>query len=147
MAARIPLTPDQSAFVASRVQRFHLEAPRAWQWQVPYVARFGALPLYLGWTETLALQPEGRVVRWSTEQAYEGLKLVDEPIELAIALVCAAQQHSILRDLVPSRPHEAAECHVCAGVGHVAQQPELICECGGLGWRPGSVEALGLVAE
>jgi hypothetical protein len=36
---------------------------------------------------------------------------------------------------MPERPHDAVVCPSCHGSGQAAR-PEVVCECGGLGWVP-----------
>ncbi|HKO91813.1 MAG TPA: hypothetical protein VJU61_11700 [Polyangiaceae bacterium] len=145
MRARLRLKPEQAAFVADRVRHFARDAPETWSWQRGYVQEHRALPLYLGWTETLGIQPDGFLVRWSTEAEYDGVKSIVDPIECAVALTLGAERYPELQSLVPDRPRDVQHCSACAGLGRFPQQPEVICECGGLGWRPRSLEDLGVL--
>jgi hypothetical protein len=147
MKTRMMLDPTQASFVRERIRLFDREAPETWQWQSTYVRTHDALPLYLGWTETLGIRPDGSLVRWSTEQEYDGWKSIDRPGECALALVRAAEQYPTLSNLVPPRPSDAEDCRSCAGFGCFPQQPELICECAGLGWNLRSVQDLGALVD
>src|SRR5207253_9912708 len=99
-----------------------------------YVERFGVLPLYHGWTESLGIRPDGALIRWSTEGEYEGIREVDEPIWLRIALVEGAKRYPILQRHIPARPPSAPTCPTCHGTGSIQQFPTMICQCGGVGW-------------
>jgi hypothetical protein len=147
MRTWIRLTPEQSSFVEHRIRDFDQEATEAGEWQLGYVAQFEALPLFYGWTETLALQPDGSLVRWSTEAEYEGLKPIERLVDCALALVRIGELDEGLRNLIPPRPHGVVDCPACLGIGRLPQHPDLICECGGLGWRPRTHEDLGVSAD
>jgi len=57
-----------------------------------------------------------------------------------IVLAQAAARFPELAQLRPTRRPEDPVCPSCRGAGGVAQYPQLICECGNLGWIPaGSV--------
>jgi len=146
MRTRLELDATQTAFIADRVRHFDRESPETWRWQSEHVRRYGALPLYLGWTETLGIQPDGSLVRWSTEQEYEGVKPIEVTSECALAVVQAVQRYSVLKDFSPRRPSDVPDCRTCAGAGRVPQLPDLICECVGLGWVPRSLEDLPVIA-
>jgi hypothetical protein len=144
---KIQLDQAQRAFVAERVQQFEREAPETLKWQAEYVRTHGALPLYIGWTETLALRPDGSLVRWSTEQEYEGLKSIDAMSECALVLVRAAERSAVLRSVMPERPAAVEDCGSCMGTGGFPAHPDLICQCAGLGWQVRSLDDLRLERE
>jgi hypothetical protein len=134
----IDVTEEESAYIAARVRAFVAEAAPEWQWQAPFVERFGALPLFLGWTEALAIQPDGSLVRWSIEGDYEELRVIDIQIEINLALISGAKRYPRLARLIPKAPADAVICVQCHGTGRLntADDP-LICSCGGAGWvRP-----------
>lgn len=64
---RFAVPEKLAAFIAARIAGYATEAPERLRWESPFVAEFTALPLYLGWTETIGIRPDGDVVRWSTE--------------------------------------------------------------------------------
>src|SRR5262245_53958161 len=70
--SRVSVTPEEAAFIQQRIERFAEEAPEELSWELPYVREHGALPLYLGWTETFGIRPDGELIRWSTEQWPDG---------------------------------------------------------------------------
>jgi hypothetical protein len=126
-------------FIRERIRRFVVEAPSELQWQAPYVEEHDALPLYLGWTETLAIRPDGTLVCWSTEGEWSGAREVDDPILVNLALVEGAAHYPRLRPLIPTKPASATTCDSCQGRGTLALGAELsnvICKCGGTGWLP-----------
>src|SRR5688572_5728222 len=135
---RLDVTEEESAYIAARVGAFVAEAALEWQWQAPFVERFGALPLFLGWTEALAIQPDGSLVRWAIEGDYEELRAIDIQIEVNLALVSGAKRYPRLARLVPKAPADAMICTQCHGTGRLnASDDPLVCSCGGAGWvRP-----------
>lgn len=132
---RVAVTNDESAYIAERVRSFCTEAVAEWQWQVEFVRQFEALPLFLGWTETLGIQPDGSLVRWSTEGEYQDLRSIDRQVDVNLALLQCARRHPNLVRLIPQPPSDAVVCAQCHGTGRVNHSDDpLICACGGAGW-------------
>ena len=132
---RVEVTTDESAYIAARVQSFASEAEANWQWQANFVEQFEALPLFLGWTETLGVRPDGSLVRWSTEGEYVGVRPVDRRVDVNLALIHGSRRHPMLVRLIPQPPSDAIVCAQCHGTGRVAVSDDpLICACGGAGW-------------
>jgi hypothetical protein len=134
MMPRVLVTDEERAFIEQRVDRYADEAPTELRWQLPYVRAHGALPLYVGWTETAAIRPNGEMVRWSTEGDWPGARELSERIWITTALVRGAARYPQLRRLVPSRPDGARTCEVCGGTGRFPLRSGIICQCGGVGW-------------
>jgi hypothetical protein len=67
IVARVEVSSDLSTFIAARIAGYESEAPERRRWQAPFVAEFAALPLYLGWVETIGIRADGEVVCWHTE--------------------------------------------------------------------------------
>jgi hypothetical protein len=132
---RLQLSDGEIAFVAARIRAFDSESSERLRWLSPYVTQFEALPLYIGWLETVGLRPDGSVLRWSTEGEYEGWRAVDDPLLLRASLVEGAKRYPALEPLIPTRPEGARTCETCGGLGHIPQIPQVICACGGVGWR------------
>jgi hypothetical protein len=147
MCTRIQLDPSIAAYVAERIENYPNEAPHtpAGAAQCDFVRAYGALPLYVGWTESLGLRPDGELVRWSTDGEYEGVKPIESPVDCALAFLFGAERYAPLRMLTPPRPTEATECATCEGEGIIGAR-EFICECGGLGWLPRSLRDVGAEA-
>ena len=103
------------------------------RWQSAYVARFAALPLYTGWTETIGIRLDAEVVRWSTEGEYPGVRAVEDRYLWLSALVNGSRRYEPLRALLPRRPAGAVDC---PHLGHpMFDEGKLFCpECCGLGW-------------
>ena len=132
---RVQMTEDELAYIKARVESFPSEAAADWQWQCDFVQQFGALPLFLGWSETLGIRPDGALVRWSTEGEYSGVRPVDSQVDVNLALIHGARRHPKLIKLVPQPPSEAIVCAQCHGTGRVAISDDpLVCACGGAGW-------------
>jgi hypothetical protein len=129
---RVSVTSEESAFIQERIDLFAKEVPEELRWQLPYVERHGALPLYIGWTETAAIRSDGEFVRWSTEE-WENAMELHEPTWTKIALVLGARRYPELARLIPSRPGLARDCEVCEGSGRLPVA-DVICQCGGVGW-------------
>jgi len=130
---QIALSPEMSAFIAARVTGYSTETPERMQWLSPFVANFAALPLYVGWTETIGIRPSGEMVRWSTEGDYQGVKAVNDSKWVLSALVAGAERHSELLALLPRRPPGALDCECRSHPLFVSGK--LLCGmCGGVGW-------------
>jgi hypothetical protein len=122
-----------SAFIAARIAGYSEEAPERVRWESPFVAEFAALPLYLGWTETIGLRPDGEMVSWSTEGDYSGTRPVEDRLWVLSALVAGVERYSELRALLPERPAAAIDCQ-CRKHPLLASGRVLCGECGGIGW-------------
>src|SRR5438094_239226 len=124
--------PSQiSAFIAARIAGYAAEAADQLRWQSPFVAEFAALPLYLGWTETIGIRCNGELVRWSTESDYPGVRPVEDRIWVVSALVAGVQRHPELRPLLPARAPGAVDCP-CQGHPLLASGKVLCNQCGGI---------------
>ena len=130
---RVQLTSELVAFIADSIQRFGAESPENRRWLSRHVAEFGALPLYLGWFETIGIRPDGGVVRWSTEDEYAGVKDIEDQTWLITALVTGARQYPELQPLIPKRGESDVDCPCFMHPRF--KSGELICNvCGGTGW-------------
>jgi hypothetical protein len=133
--ARIPLTKEDADFIAHRIAAFTQEPAEKLSWLLPYVSAFRALPLYVGWTETYGLRADGELVRWSTEDEYQGTLALDDRLGVRFVLVEGAERYPELQHLIPARPPNASTCPTCAGTGRVPPAANLRCgSCGGVGW-------------
>jgi hypothetical protein len=121
MMPRVLVTDEERAFIEERIDRYADEAPTELQWQLRYVRAHGALPLYVGWTETAAIRPNGEMVRWSTEGDWPGVRELNERIWVTTALVRGAERYPQLWRLVPSRPEALA--HVKSAAGRAVFHP------------------------
>jgi Uma2 family endonuclease len=133
--AHVAVSPELSAFISARIDMFASETPEQLRWVSRYVAEFAALPLYLGWAETIGIRADGEVIRWSTEGDYSGTRPVEEPEWVLSALVCGAGRHPELRVLLPERGPGSIDC-VCRNDELFVSGKVLCGECGGLGWLP-----------
>jgi hypothetical protein len=132
---RVPVPEEVSRFIAARIAAYPTEAPEQLRWESPFVAAFNALPLYLGWTETIGIRPDGEFVQWSTEGDYSGVEPVEDRIWVLSALVEGARQYPQLQALLPERPSSAVDCQ-CLKHWLFASGKILCGECGGVGWLP-----------
>ncbi len=132
---RFDVTKEEFAYIAARVTSFASEAAANWQWQCAFVDEFGALPLFLGWTETFGIRPDGSLVRWSTEGQYPGVRPIERQVDVNLAIIHGSERHPELARLIPQPPADAIVCAQCHGTGRVAVSDDpLICSCGGAGW-------------
>ena len=133
--ARVPLSAEVAWLIADRVVRFPVDAPDRMKWLVGYVAEFGALPIYVGWTETVGIRPDGQFVRWSTAGEYAGALPLEDTDWVVIALVVGVELYPELRSLLPQRGPGAVDC-ACRAHPLLASGKVVCGECGGLGWLP-----------
>jgi hypothetical protein len=131
--AHIAVSAELSAFLADRIASYRAEAPEELQWASSFVAEFAALPLYFGWSETIALSPDGRMVRWSNEGEYVGAQPIQELEWVLPALVAGAARYPALQVLLPTRPPGAVDCP-CRAHPLFASGQVLCGRCGGVGW-------------
>src|SRR5271168_4579105 len=100
---RLPVAAGTSEYIARCIGAFRDEVPEQLRWQSQYVAEFAALPLYIGWTETIGLRADGEIVRWSTEGEYPGLRSVEDQVWVRAGLVEGSKQYPGLKCLIPER--------------------------------------------
>jgi hypothetical protein len=134
---RIELLPGEIAFIEHAVGTFDMSAPENLRWQLRYVRQHRALPVYLGWTETIALRSDGTLLRWSTEDDSPGARELDDASWMTAALVQASRRYPELSRLFPARPADAVTCGQCNGTGSLdlsAEHADILCACGGAGW-------------
>lgn len=100
--------------------------------------RHRVLPLSYDLGGLVGLKEDGEVVTISwddpaTVLSVESVRLRD------VAIITASERYTFLRTLVPQRTAEAKICPDCAGDGKPLMSgriPNVVCSCGGLGWRP-----------
>ncbi len=105
------------------------------EWLRRGVQQHGFLPLYLGWTEVLGIRPDGTLTRWLHEDDPIVVLNLVQPYWQRLALVQGSRRYSDLDALLPNRPEGAVDCNSCGGTGHLPGHPQIVCECGGVGWR------------
>lgn len=132
---RVNLTEDEVDFINHLVDTFAESMPEL-HWYLPFVEKYRAIPLYAGWTETMALTSRGEFVRWSTEGEYDGLRPVDDKLYLRCSMMQGVKRYPKLQSLIPSRPLNAITCDDCNGTGilPIPLYNRVICKCGGVGW-------------
>jgi hypothetical protein len=133
--SRVAVTEEIAEYIAARIVNFSNEADKTIRWLVPYVAKFSALPLYLGWVEIHGIRPDGEVVSWSTEGEYIGVRPVEDQISVLSDLVEGSGRYPSLRALLPARGQSAVDCR-CRG-HPLFESGKVMCgDCGGIGWLP-----------
>jgi hypothetical protein len=134
-ATRVPVSDEIAHQLSRRIATFAAASPDTLRWLVPYVRQFGGLPLYVGWTQTIGIRPDGELIEWSTEGDYEGSRPVSDATWIIIALVTGAERYPELRSLLPVRDTDAIDCPCRSNPLFAPGQ--IICgECFGLGWLP-----------
>jgi hypothetical protein len=136
--ARIPMSPELSAFVAARIARYFVESTSRFQLsEAPWVAEHAALPLIRHWFETIGLRADGEIVRWSTDDhphRFAGVRQVEDRYDWLSALVEGSRHYPELEELLPLRKPHALDCQ-CVGNPQFAPGRILCPDCCGLGWR------------
>jgi hypothetical protein len=122
-----------AAYLEARIAGYAVEAPEDVRWASPFVAGLGALPLYFGWTETIALRPDGELICWSTEGQYAEVRPLQDRTWVLLSLVTGAERYPELRALLPERPPDAVDCP-CRKHPLLASRQFLCGRCGGVGW-------------
>lgn len=132
---RVDLTSKQSDAIKNHIDHFLNHPPIKLGWQIPFVREKNALPLYIGWTETTGITPEGDVVMWYTEDEIRFIQEIDTQL-FRSSLMEGVKRYFDLEFLTPKRPLDATTCEQCFGTGKLQQKglENIICVCGGVGW-------------
>ena len=132
---KINLTSDQSLVIQGLINAFVNHPPEKLEWQTPFVQEHDALPLYIGWTKTTAIKPNGQLVVWNTEDDTTITEEMDRQAFHA-SLTEGARRYPELDFLIPERPNDAVLCEACQGTGKLEPNKlqAVICGCGGVGW-------------
>jgi len=104
------------------------------EWIKPAVRAHAFLPLYLGWVAALGVRPDGSFIRWDHEDDRASVKPLSNAYWQRMAIIQGAKKYSELRALLPERPAEALTCDACDGSGQMSGAPQVVCQCGGIGW-------------
>ena len=100
------------------------------------------VPIFSDWVRSYAVDEEGQVIVTEDDEGRE-TGLVTNVRQRHVILALASRYCPELAPLQPVRNPTDPVCPSCKGAGGVAQYPDLICECGNLGWIPaGSTLAL-----
>ena len=98
--------------------------------------RNGFLPIFSDWVVGYALDHNGDVFYAESDQEWSSPSRLTNARQRHIVLAQAASTFPELSGLAPVRQPGDLLCPSCKGVGGTAEHPELICECGNLGWIP-----------
>jgi hypothetical protein len=146
---QVSLSNELSAFVAERIARYATECDENRQWLAPYVQKHQVLPLLHGWVETIGIRSDGAIRKFYSDGEpleYEGVRVVDDVSHFIGALVQGARAYPELCVLIPVTPRNAVTCESCRGIGLFPSKPELVCECGGVGWKVPHNQPLNAIA-
>jgi hypothetical protein len=117
-----------------RIDEFLANDNPALDWVKTTVRYHRFLPLYLGWTATLGIRPDGSLIRWNSEESPDAvIPLTDSFLE-RMALCQGTRKYPELRALLPRRPSSARDCDLCGGTGEFPGAPRIVCHCAGIGW-------------
>ena len=133
--SHVDVTPDASKWIAAKIAAFATEADHRHHWLTEYVSQFNALPLYVGWTETIGIRPNGEIVSWSTEDEFIGVRSIEDRMLVLISLVNGSRRFPELAHLLPKRTPGAEDCG-CRDVPLLVSGRAFCGTCGGLGWLP-----------
>ena len=102
--------------------------------------RHGLVPVYSDWECAYALTPEGGLL-YLEEAGWGAANPLTNLRHRFVAFAQAAEEYPEFAHLRPVRRPEDPECASCGGTGRVRLPdgvvlPNLMCECGGLGWYP-----------
>lgn len=97
------------------------------------------LPLYVGWTHALAINPELEIIVFSHEDPAKPVRVETELAMKNTALVAGSRRYPELVLLWQARPAGATDCPECSGTGKhpITAKPQfaaILCSCGGAGW-------------
>jgi hypothetical protein len=120
--------------IEKRIAEFLAGEDPKLEWVKPAVRAHGFLPLYVGWVAALGVRPDGSFVRWDHENDREHVKPLSDAYWQRMAICQGEKQYPELRVFLPERPAMALTCDNCAGSGQVRGAPQLVCQCGGIGW-------------
>ena len=134
----VTVSEELSAYISARIAGFEHECEENRRWLLPYVRKHQILPLFLDWLETVGIQKDGSVRKFSADgehSQYEGLRVIEEQNLFTYSLVQGAKYYPPLQSIIPQRPDNAINCKSCSGAGSSEFHPNVICACGGLGWQ------------
>ena len=95
----------------------------------------GYLPVYSDWVQGFAINADGQAF-YSEDDSWADAKKLTNPRYQHIVLAQAAAVFPELSNRRPVRNAGDPDCPSCGGAGGAADHPEIICECGNLGWIP-----------
>jgi hypothetical protein len=125
---------SMSRAIEIRIAEFLAGDDSRLDWVKPAVRQHGFLPLYIGWVAALGVRSDGSFVRLDHEDDRASVKPLRDAHLQRMAICQGAKKYPELHALLPERPASAQTCSVCGGSGQISGAPQLICECGGIGW-------------
>ena len=122
------------AAIEKRIEEFLAADDPKLEWMKPAIRKHTFLPLHVGWVAVLGIRPDGSLVRWDHEDDREAVKPLADAYWQRMAICQGMRKYPELGTLIPQRPASAQACEDCGGTGQVRGAPQVICQCGGIGW-------------
>lgn len=123
-----------SGAIEARISDFLAADNPKLEWVKPAVRKHAFLPLYVGWVAVLGVRPDGSFVRWDHESDRASVKPLSDAYWQRMAISHGTRKYPELRALLPERPAAALTCEACGGSGQMSGAPQLVCQCGCIGW-------------
>lgn len=79
--------------IERRIEEFLQSNDAKLEWLKPVVRQHSFLPLYLGWTAALGVQPDGAFVRWDHEDESGTVRPLSEPYLQRLAITQGAKKY------------------------------------------------------
>jgi len=120
--------------IEKRIAEFLAGQDPKLMWMKPAVREHAFLPLYVGWIAALGLRPDGSFIRWDHEDDRTRVRPLTTAYWQRMAICQGAKKYPELGALLPDRPAIARTCEACGGSGQMSNVPQIVCDCGGVGW-------------
>jgi hypothetical protein len=120
--------------IEQRISDFLIADDPKLAWLNEAVQKHTFLPLYVGWIAVLGIRPDESFVRLDLGGNGDEAMTLSNPYWQRMSLCQGAKKYPELCILIPERPASAQTCDGCGGRGQLPGAPQLICECGGIGW-------------
>jgi hypothetical protein len=128
-------SPGLSGRIEARIKEW-LQGPDGLH-LAPAVRTSGALPIYSDMGATFFIRPDGEILVRAHDSRDDPV-VEREPRWRLAALVVGAEKYPELKELLPSRPAETADCTSCGGTGRLKVENierTFVCgTCHGMGW-------------
>jgi len=134
------MSTDLRAVIEQRIAEFENSEPNSpFSFVQARARQLHVLPLYVGWTHALAINPALEIIAFSHEDFAEPARVETDFAMRNTALVAGSRRYPELLPLWQVRPAGAKDCPDCNGTGKhpITAKPQfaaILCSCGGAGW-------------